>query len=242
MVNTENNSTILSVDTTDDKGSVAVFKGNKLLYSNKNLDNNRQAEQLVLYIELALSQAKINYEDLSSLAVVVGPGSFTSIRIGIATIRGIALALNIPIEGISVFELYMLTFLPQLHKSKDSNGLKNTKNIIVILDAARDNLYIQVFSLTGEKIKEAAFIKNSELLSYLAPYKGYVIGNCNHNITSYLQDKIDDFMLENILVENRAVAAGFAAMSDYKKNTYNSAVSPLYIRDVNAVKLPKPSF
>jgi tRNA threonylcarbamoyl adenosine modification protein YeaZ len=62
------------------------------------------AEHLMAVIEEALRQAGRGYADLSAVAVSVGPGSFTGLRVGVATARGLALALRIPAIGVTTLE------------------------------------------------------------------------------------------------------------------------------------------
>jgi tRNA threonylcarbamoyladenosine biosynthesis protein TsaB len=62
------------------------------------------AEALVPLIEATLGQAGARFEDISAVATTVGPGSFTGVRIGLATARGLSLALGAPVVGVTTFE------------------------------------------------------------------------------------------------------------------------------------------
>ena len=59
------------------------------------------AERLMGVIDIALAQAGITYADITAIAVSVGPGSFTGIRVGVSAARGLALALNVPAHGVT---------------------------------------------------------------------------------------------------------------------------------------------
>lgn len=62
------------------------------------------AEHVIAVIDGALADAKMSYADLTAIAVSVGPGSFTGVRVGVSAARGLALALNIPAIGVTTFE------------------------------------------------------------------------------------------------------------------------------------------
>ena len=67
-----------------------------------------QAERLVPLLEELLARNSLGWQDLGALAVGVGPGNFTGIRISVAAARGLALALKIPCIGVSQFEAVSL--------------------------------------------------------------------------------------------------------------------------------------
>jgi tRNA threonylcarbamoyl adenosine modification protein YeaZ len=63
-----------------------------------------QAERLLPMLEEMLAEAGATWRDLDGIGVVTGPGNFTGVRLGVAAARGLALALDIPAAGVSVFE------------------------------------------------------------------------------------------------------------------------------------------
>lgn len=80
---------ILSIDTTT-KNMLVGIKKNYLTYKNKDLNSAKHLEYLMPEIDSLLSQAELNIDNVDVIAVVVGPGSFTGIRIGIATAIGLS--------------------------------------------------------------------------------------------------------------------------------------------------------
>ena len=67
----------------------------------------KQSIALPVAAESFLTECGAGWHDITAIGVVVGPGSFTGIRMGIAYAKGIAMGLNIPVVGINAFELYM---------------------------------------------------------------------------------------------------------------------------------------
>ena len=70
-------------------------------------DAEKQAIALPTAVNDFMSQNNVQMADLTAIGVIVGPGSFTGIRMGIAYAKGLAIGLNIPVVGVNLFELYL---------------------------------------------------------------------------------------------------------------------------------------
>lgn len=97
------------------------------------------AERLMDDVAEALKHAGIGYPNLSSIAVGVGPGSFTGIRVGVAAARGFALALQIPVRGVTSFQAIAL---------QAAGG----KAMLIVQDAGREELYVQRFDARAKPL------------------------------------------------------------------------------------------
>lgn len=75
----------------------------------KHVDTEKQSLSLPLEAEKFLQENNTNWSDLTAIGVVVGPGSFTGIRLGIAYAKGLGMGLNIPVIPITAFELYLFS-------------------------------------------------------------------------------------------------------------------------------------
>jgi tRNA threonylcarbamoyladenosine biosynthesis protein TsaB len=91
---------VLAVDTATETGSVAVVEGGIVLAEVAARVSALHGETLMPHIERALATAGVRADALDLLAVGLGPGSFTGVRIGVATLKGLAIALDRPIVGI----------------------------------------------------------------------------------------------------------------------------------------------
>lgn len=94
------------------------------------------AEHLIGVIDAALAEAGLSYGDLAAIAVSVGPGSFTGVRVGVAAARGLALALKIPAVGVSTLEA--------LAAEADSD-----RPVIARIEAGRGQAYFARFAADG---------------------------------------------------------------------------------------------
>ena len=73
----------------------------------KHIDVEKQSIALPVETEKFLKENNANWSDLTAVGVVVGPGSFTGIRLGIAYAKGLGMGLNIPVVPVNAFELYL---------------------------------------------------------------------------------------------------------------------------------------
>ncbi len=116
-----------------------------------------QAERLMPLLEEMLAAGGIGWRDLSTLAVGTGPGNFTGVRIAVAAVRGLALALGVPAVGVTLFEAR-------------AHGLP--RPLRVIEDARRGMVYLQDFPAAGESCP-ARLVEAGAL----PPWSGAVTGN-----------------------------------------------------------------
>ncbi len=101
------------------------------------------AERLLPMIGDTLRLAGIGYPDVRTLAVTLGPGGFTGLRAGIAAARGLALATRLPVVGLSSLEVMALGAAVEL------GSLPSGTTLAVIVDARRDEVYVQTFAHDG---------------------------------------------------------------------------------------------
>ena len=95
---------ILAIETSVKESSIAIMHDNDYCYELFSDTKNDTARSLPMLIEDALSKTKNSFQDLDGIAISMGPGSFTGLRVGLSYAKGLSLALDIPIIPISTFE------------------------------------------------------------------------------------------------------------------------------------------
>jgi len=106
---------ILAFDTSAAHCAAALLRGTDLIAVTSEEMGRGQAERLMPLLDEMIKGAKLDWSDLSAIAVGIGPGNFTGIRISVSAARGLALALDLPAFGVSTFDAISSTAtLPHL--------------------------------------------------------------------------------------------------------------------------------
>lgn len=137
---------ILALDTAGVDCSAAVYdsSSDKILGTVSETIGRGHAERLIDLIDLALDQAGKTLVDIERIAVSVGPGSFTGIRVGVAAARGFALSLGIKSVGISTLDVLASAHL------ETTNG----HPVLAAIDAKRGEVYTRLFAADGTPMGE----------------------------------------------------------------------------------------
>ncbi|MEW6326219.1 MAG: tRNA (adenosine(37)-N6)-threonylcarbamoyltransferase complex dimerization subunit type 1 TsaB [Thermodesulfobacteriota bacterium] len=101
---------ILAVDTATHTGSVALTDNEVVLAEYNLFSKETHSRRLLQAVDYLLAQTRLALNDIDGLAVTIGPGSFTGIRIGLATFKGLALATGKPVMGISTLDALAANF------------------------------------------------------------------------------------------------------------------------------------
>ena len=133
---------ILGIDTSSMAASVAVIEDNKLICEYTINTKKTHSQKLMPMIENMLSLGDLNVRELDAIAVCEGPGSFTGLRIGMATAKAIAHVNDIPVIGVNSLEVLA------------ANMNLCDKKICSILDAQRNQVYMNKYILKDYKITE----------------------------------------------------------------------------------------
>ena len=138
---------LLAIDTALEACSVGVVGGARRVLLSETIWRGH-AERLMGMVAAAMAEAGLDYGDLDRIAVTVGPGSFTGLRVGIAAARGFALVTGAPTIGIGTLSIHAET---ARHEVGDTP-------LLAVLAASRGEIYGQSFAADGtaEGLPEAA--------------------------------------------------------------------------------------
>ncbi|MDD4050973.1 MAG: tRNA (adenosine(37)-N6)-threonylcarbamoyltransferase complex dimerization subunit type 1 TsaB [candidate division Zixibacteria bacterium] len=96
---------VLGIDSSTDKLSVGLAEADAVIAEKMIASSFEHASHIIGLIDSVLTESSYSIKDLSGVAVAIGPGSFTGLRIGLAVAKGITVAMHIPIIGVSTFEV-----------------------------------------------------------------------------------------------------------------------------------------
>ncbi|WP_338765025.1 tRNA (adenosine(37)-N6)-threonylcarbamoyltransferase complex dimerization subunit type 1 TsaB [Bernardetia sp. ABR2-2B] len=144
---------ILSIETSIHICSVALhdLEGNLLALHQLN-EQRKHAERLTLLVEAVLNTTQTKFSDLKAIAVGSGAGSYTGLRIGVSTAKGLCTGLNIPLIGIPSLQAWSLSMVDlakglsnQTHKEKGKN--KTNYLLCPLMDARRMEVFTAIFDV-----------------------------------------------------------------------------------------------
>lgn len=135
---------ILHIETSTRSCSVALsVEGELLAFKESNDAEFAHGEQLTLYIEEVIAEASIEMKSLAAVSVTSGPGSYTGLRIGVSTAKGICFALDIPLIAIDSL-INLAELAQQTHKNV---------NLCAMIDARRMEVYSSIYDASLNSIK-----------------------------------------------------------------------------------------
>ena len=147
---------ILAIDTASSVSSVAVASEGKLQAEVTVEAGRTHSETLLSHIEGALSFAGVERSALRGVAVSIGPGSFTGLRIGLATAKAIAYGLSIPLVGVSTLAALALAVpVPDVHT-------------LALMDAQKGNAYAGLYEWRDGSLHEVRPVRVAPLAEAIA--------------------------------------------------------------------------
>ena len=219
---------ILAIDTSSSVCSTALLENENIIDEN-NLDNGRtHSENLMPLIKELLERNELTLKDINLIAVTVGPGSFTGIRIGIASIKPMAEVWNIPVASV--------TSLETLARNDESE-----KNKIILIDAKNNQVYAGIFDKNYNLLEDYIADDINVVISKFSKYENSVIiGDAGILHKELLMNNIKNIEFSN-LNKQSAISTGRIGYKKFLNNDLKNAdtVLPTYLRKSQAERMKK---
>jgi tRNA threonylcarbamoyladenosine biosynthesis protein TsaB len=145
---------ILAFDTALAACSVGVWRDGATLADRHETMERGQAEALAPLIGATIAAAGVAFGALERIAVTVGPGSFTGVRVGLAAARGFGLALGIPVIGVTTGAVL-------------AHGAARTGTIISLIDSKRGDFYVEAFAPDGTALTSACVLSGNHIAAWI---------------------------------------------------------------------------
>ena len=174
---------ILNIETATEVCSVSLAESGKLIALKEDTEGQQHAKLLTVFIEQLFDENKLSLADLKAVAVSMGPGSYTGLRIGVSAAKGIAYAADIPLIAIST--LQAMAYGVSKNKKFPGNTL-----FCPMIDARRMEVYSAIFDSENKLIREivAEIIDENSFSQILQQHKLVFHGNgsvkCSQKIKS----------------------------------------------------------
>jgi tRNA threonylcarbamoyl adenosine modification protein YeaZ len=223
---------VLAIDTALEACSAAVLDLDRggIVASETMPMARGHAEAVMPLIARVMDQADIAFAALDRIAVTVGPGSFTGLRVGLSAARGIALASGKPAIGLTT----LAGFAAPLIAEDDQSA------IVAAIDARHDHVYLQVFGVGGKTIVPPRIASLQEAVRLAAAAPARIVGSGAALIAAQWPDTEPPLLVEQVEAPDIGWIArlGAAADDDY------GPPKPLYLRapdaqPQNAARLPR---
>ncbi len=219
---------ILAIDTSSKICSVALLENDNLIDKNELEDGKTHSENLMPLLDELLKRNKTDIKQINLISCSVGPGSFTGIRIGVATVKPIAEVLNIKIASV--------TSLETLARNVEENG-----TIVSLIDARNNQVYCGIFDRDYNKKEEYLADDINNVIEHIEKYSNVIcVGDGAELHKKLLNEKIENVKF----VENNKELAENVGKIAYKKYLENNLCSadtlvPIYLRKSQAERLKK---
>lgn len=218
---------ILALDSTAAVCSCAVCEDEKILSVFTVNSGNTHSETLLPMIEASLRMLSLEVCDIDLFAFSEGPGSFTGVRIGAATLKGLAFGRNKPCVGVSTL------------KALASNLSGMSGIVCPVMNARRNQVYNAIYRACEKTLTELTAdraIGVPELEDELASFKEpiYLVGDGDFLL--YESGKLNYAYVPEQLRAQSAASVALCALADFRKGTAvsDSAVVPTYLRPSQA--------
>ncbi|HSW40097.1 MAG TPA: tRNA (adenosine(37)-N6)-threonylcarbamoyltransferase complex dimerization subunit type 1 TsaB [Acidobacteriota bacterium] len=233
MVPINANPKILAFDTASARASVALLEGREFRAEIRLQSMKTHSIHLLGSISFLLARAGWTLKDLNLVAAGIGPGSFTGIRIGIATALGLAQSLSIPFAGISGTDVLA------------SRAAWFDGRIGVLLDAHRDQFYYAEYCSSNGKAsakRKPALLNVSDLEQCLGDRHLYIVGDLSRQRLQEIIRFSDGW--PRLIPVDLFLACGIGSLALAGKRKWRSGDNlvsePMYIRPPDALRNRKP--
>jgi tRNA threonylcarbamoyl adenosine modification protein YeaZ len=177
------------------------------------------AERLMDVIGTALAASGQSYEAIGAVAVSVGPGSFTGIRVGVSAARGLALALKVPAYGVNTLSAL----------AEEARARFPARRIVASIDARRDELYVEDHAADGTLAFGPAIVPTGQASGLLAGERPVLAGSG----AAVIAEGADPSLFDLAGGAATADIAHYARLAASGRHV-NSPPKPLYLRGPDA--------
>jgi tRNA threonylcarbamoyladenosine biosynthesis protein TsaB len=221
---------ILNIDTSSENASICLAQDGVSIAMLENAEQRDHAAWIHPAIEKILKQVERSIQDIKAVAVTAGPGSYTGLRVGMATAKGLCYALNIPL--ITENTLKVMALAAKKHTGKTSN-----KNLLFcpMLDARRMEVFTGIFNNNLEEVlKSCAMELDPQIFSdYLNKFEICFFGSGSKKFESLVSDSNAMFMQIHYSAAHLAELSHFKFVNNEFSDTAYS--EPLYLKEFYTV-------
>ena len=213
---------ILCIETSTAVCSVALVNNGNVIALRESLDGQNHAEKITIFIDEVMKEANLSYKDLDAVATSMGPGSYTGLRIGVSTAKGLCYAMEKPLIAIDTLAAMAYGFKGQ---QPIANSQQPTAILCPMIDARRMEVYSAFFNEELERVSEteAIIVDENSFMELKQNNHLYLFGDGADKLASLFEND------ENItVVEKFHCSAAYMAQLANKAFKNNDFVDTAY--------------
>jgi len=220
---------ILHIETSTNVCSVALSKETQILATRHESKDKTHANLLTVYIEEVLAEARITAQQLAAVAIGKGPGSYTGLRIGTATAKGICYAADCKLIAVETLDAmtWAVATLPEYEKYRKPSTL-----LCPAIDARRMEVYTTLYDLNFNKIQnlEAKIIDENSYSAFFDKHEILFFGTGAEKISNVITNRNAIYVLDYEIAATHLVERAFTA---FQNNQFEETAyfEPLYLKD-----------
>ena len=222
---------ILSIETSTSICSVAIHEQGELIALAEIKEPGAHAEKLLLLVDEVFEKAGLSFADLDAVAVSQGPGSYTGLRIGVSTAKGIAYALEIPLISINT-----------LQAMAASQSVAPGDYVVAVLDARRKEVYTQTFGDSLQELSpiEAVVLEEGVFASILEKGRVYFVGDGVEKVKEEVKST-NALFIADWVISLSAKNMGVLASEKYARQEWEDLAYfvPNYLKEFKALQSTK---
>ncbi len=226
-------SIVLALDTAMSGCCVAVYDvQSEQVYTKVQPMIRGQAEVLVPMVQEVVAESGRGFDDIDLIVTTKGPGAFTGLRIGLSTAKSLALALDVPVVGLSTLEVLARQYL-------EGHKLKPEEKLAVLIETKREDFYFQMFGGNGDAVSEPQALMADEIINQISGGRVVMVGDTVERFSAIHAPESISFY--EIMLPDLEIIARIGLEEFSKKNeNIEQAIEPLYLRgaDVSQPKRP----
>lgn len=160
---------ILNIETATHLCSVVLARNGEVIASRETFEEKSHAAKLTVFIEEVLKEADITVADLDAIAVGKGPGSYTGLRIGVSTAKGLCYGGGLPLIGVSTLSIMFRHVVMQHAGLVQSLPVQSEILLCPMIDARRMEVFTCLFNIQGEEIQpvQAVVVEHDTFKQFL---------------------------------------------------------------------------
>lgn len=221
--------TILAIETSTTVCGCAVLRDGAIIANQWIDERSAHAEKLFGLADAVLRGSAVDPRDLDAVAVSIGPGSFTGLRIGLSAAKGFHLALGTPVIAVPTLTALAHRCVPLM---TGDGG-----HILAALDARRDEAYSQTFTVDGGTVVPAGDVDArtvAEIVRTLPPGRVVVTGDAQQKIVAGLSGSRTVVLADEALARCSAAAVAQVAATMFARGAFADAgtLEPMYVKEV----------